>query len=55
MSKMFIEFTDGTTIEEYMWEGGFRIKDGLLIIEKGRYESPLFINMQVVKSFTRKD
>ena len=55
MGKITIEFADGTTREEYAWEGGFRVKDGLLIIDKGRYESPLYINMQTVKSFTRKE
>ena len=47
-----IIFTDGLEQKEYCWsEGSYRVKDGLLIISKGRYEPSLYINMATVKSF----
>lgn len=50
MSHLRIVYTDGTEKKEYCWEG-FRVKDGLLIISKGRYEHSLYVNMQNVKEF----
>lgn len=50
MAHIRIEFTDGTTKKEYYWQG-FHVRDGLLIISKGRYEPSLYINMQNVKEF----
>lgn len=46
-----IIFTDGVEQKEYCDVDRFRVKDGLLIISKGRYEPSLFINMETVKSF----
>jgi hypothetical protein len=51
VSHINIKYTDGTEGREYAYEGGYRVKDGLLIISKGRYEPSLHINMQIVKSF----
>jgi hypothetical protein len=45
-----ITYTDGTKEKEYCWES-YRVKDGILVISKGRYEPSKHINMQVVKSF----
>lgn len=51
-----IIFTDNSEQKEYCWsDGGYRIKDGMLIISKGRYEPSLYINMSVVKSFQEVD
>lgn len=55
MSKVLIKFTDGTEREEYCWEGNVRVKDGLLIISKGRYEHCLHVNMQHVREFQERD
>ena len=45
-----IRFMDGTEQKEYAEEFP-RVKDGLLIIPKGRYSPSLYINMQTIKSF----
>ena len=45
-----IVFTDGAEKKEYCREG-FRIKEGMLIIPKGRYDPSLYINMQNVREF----
>lgn len=50
-----IKFTDGTEQNEYVDMDGFKIKDGLLIISKGRYASSFYINMDTVKSFQEAD
>ena len=50
-----IKFTDGTEQNEYTDMDGFKIKDGLLIISKGRYAPSLHINMDTVKSFQEAD
>lgn len=50
-----IKFTDGTEQGEYADVDGFRIKDKLLIISKGRYSPSLYINMDTVKSFQEVD
>ena len=56
MSKLVIKFTDGTEQKEYVESGeSFRVKDGLLIIPKGRYQPSLYINMQTVKSFQEEE
>lgn len=56
MSYVNIKFADGTEKKEYYWsEGGFRVKDGMLIISKGRYEPSLYINMQMIRSFKECD
>ena len=46
--------TDGTERKEYAEEFP-RVKDGLLIIPKGRYEHSLYINMQTVREFMECD
>lgn len=51
MSQIKIVYTDGTEKKEYCWENSFRIKDGMLIISKGRHESSLYVNLQHVKEF----
>lgn len=51
MAHLLIKFIDNTEQKEYMDIDRFRIKDGLLIISKGRYEPSLYINMDTVKSF----
>jgi hypothetical protein len=43
--------TDGTERKEYAEEFP-RVRDGLLIIPKGRYETSLYVNMQTVREFT---
>lgn len=48
--RIKIIFIDGSESNEYAEESP-RVKDGLLIIPKGRYEPSLFINMSVIKSF----
>ena len=56
MSYILIKFTDGTEQKEYCWaDGGYRVKDGLLIISKGRYDHALNINMETVKQFQEVD
>jgi hypothetical protein len=52
---LIIKFTDGTEQKEYCDEDRFRIKDGLLIISKGRYSPSLYVNMQTVKSFQEEE
>jgi len=49
-----IKFVDGTEQKEYSDEGA-RVKDGLLIISKGRNSPSLFINLQTVKSFQEEE
>ena len=49
-----IKFVDGTEQREYS-DDGWRVKDGLLIISKGRNTPSLYINMQTVKSFQEED
>jgi hypothetical protein len=56
VSKLVIKFTDGTEQKEYVENGeSFRVKDGLLIIPKGRYQPSIYINMQTVKSFQEEE
>jgi len=50
-----IKFTDGTESREYADVDRFRIKDGLLIISKGRNSPSLYINMDMVKSFQEEE
>jgi hypothetical protein len=45
-----IMFKDGTEQKEYAEEFP-RVKDGLLIIPKGRYSPSLYVNMDTIKSF----
>jgi hypothetical protein len=47
---ILIKFIDGTEQKEYAEEFP-RVKDGLLIIPKGRYSPSMYINMQTIKSF----
>ena len=49
-----IKFIDETEQKEYSDEFP-RIKDGLLIISKGRNSPSLYINMQTIKSFQEED
>jgi len=56
MSKLIIRFNDGTEQKEYIEQGeSFRVKDGLLIIPKGRNAPSLYINLQNVKSFQEEE
>jgi hypothetical protein len=55
MGRIFIEFTNGEIRDEYVWDSSYRIKDGCLIISKGRYESPLYVNLQEVKTFKMEE
>jgi len=51
-----IKFIDNSEQKEYIeHEESFRVKDGLLIISKGRYQPNLYINMQTVKSFQQEE
>jgi hypothetical protein len=52
--KILIKFTDGTEQREYSDESP-TVRNGLLIISKGRYSPPLFINLQTVKSFQEEE
>jgi hypothetical protein len=52
MMYLKIKFIDDTEEREYVENGeSFRVKDGLLIIPKGRYQPSLYINLQMVRSF----
>jgi hypothetical protein len=56
MAKLVIKFLDGTEQKEFMEaEESFRIRDGFLIIPKGRYAPSLYINISNVKSFQKED
>jgi hypothetical protein len=56
MANLVITFLDGTEMKEYVENGEtFRVKDGLLIIPKGRYQPSLYINMQSVKYFKEEE
>jgi hypothetical protein len=49
-----IKYIDGTEEKEYCDEFP-RVKDGLLIIPKGRYSPSVYINLQVIKSFQEEE
>ena len=52
---LVIKFTDGAEQKEYCDIDRFRVKDGLLIISKGRNSPSLYINMDTVKSFREEE
>jgi len=56
MSKLIIKFNDGTEQRKCIEQGNsFHVKDGLLIIPKGRNSPSLYINLQNVKSFQEEE